>query len=303
MVYELAEGLPETELELLQEKGASALIVTDSREALLLLKELGFGDEWELLLSDVYFCKVEAEQDYYCGSFAIPNAVDVLGSRYRLIFFINKQYVFLISEDGYGKRLTEHLRGRKINSQTSTEKVLSMILADMIAKDTVLLEKFERELMDMEEEALRRQTELFLMHMTRVRKQLLILRGYYEQLMEVGRELEENENELFAKKQLKYFGTISDRAERLLQRCVHLIDYAGQVKDVYQGKVDERQNRNMQYLTVVSTIFFPLTLITGWYGMNFENMPELAHGYPYVAVISILVVIVCICIFKKKKII
>ena len=303
MVYELTAGLPEADLELLQQKNATALIVTDSREALLLLKELGFGEEWELLLTDVYFCKVEAEQDYFCGSLAIPNAVDLLGSRYRLLFFINKQYVLLVSEDGYGKRIAEHLRNRKMSSQTSTEKVLAMILADIIAKDNVMLEKFERELMEMEEEAMRRQTELFLKHMIRVRKQLLILRGYYEQLMEVGRELEENENDLFAKKQLKYFGSISDRAERLLHRCIHLIDYAGQVKEVYQGKVDERQNRNMQYLTVVSTIFFPLTLITGWYGMNFENMPELAHGYPYVAIISVLVVIVCIWIFKKKKII
>ena len=303
MVYELTAGLPEADLELLQQKNAAALIVTDSREALLLLKELGFGEEWEMLLTDVYFCKVEAEQDYFCGSLAIPNAVDLLGSRYRLLFFINKQYVLLVSEDGYGKRIAEHLRNRKMSSQTSTEKVLAMILADIIAKDNVMLEKFERELMEMEEEAMRRQTELFLKHMIRVRKQLLILRGYYEQLMEVGRELEENENDLFAKKQLKYFGSISDRAERLLHRCIHLIDYAGQVKEVYQGKVDERQNRNMQYLTVVSTIFFPLTLITGWYGMNFENMPELAHGYPYVAVISVLVVIVCIWIFKKKKII
>lgn len=303
MVFEITTGLPETELERLKERQTSALIVTDSREALLLLKELDFGEEWDLLLSDVYFCKVEAEQDFFCGSLAIPNAVDLLGSRYRLLFFINKQYVLLVSEDGYGKRLAEHLRSRKLSSQTTTEKLLSMILADIIAKDNVILEKFERELMEMEEEAMRRQTDLFLKHMIRVRKQLLILRGYYEQFMEVCRELEENENDLFAKKQLKYFGNISDRAERLLHRCIHLIDYAGQVKDVYQGQVDARQNRNMQYLTVVSTIFFPLTLITGWYGMNFENMPELEHGYPYVAVISVLVVIVCIWIFKKKKII
>ena len=195
-----------------------------------------------MLLTDVYFCKVEAEQDYFCGSLAIPNAVDLLGSRYRLLFFINKQYVLLVSEDGYGKRIAEHLRNRKMSSQTSTEKVLAMILADIIAKDNVMLEKFERELMEMEEEAMRRQTELFLKHMIRVRKQLLILRGYYEQLMEVGRELEENENDLFAKKQLKYFGSISDRAERLLHRCIHLIDYAGQALGVLLQKFAHRGN-------------------------------------------------------------
>ncbi|MEY8333659.1 CorA family divalent cation transporter [Lachnospiraceae bacterium 47-T17] len=303
MVYELTEGLPEADLEQLQKRREDALIVTDSREAMLLLGELGFDVCLELLMKDIYFCKVEAEQDYFCGSLIIPNEQELLGERYRLLFFINKSDLLLVSEDGYAKRVVERLRERRLSCDLSSEKLLYMFLAEVIAGDSVLLERFESELMEMEEQALRRQNVYFLERMLRVRKQLLILRGYYEQLMEVGRELEENENELFSASQLKYFGTVGDRAERLLHRCMHLIDYAGQVKEVYQSQVDERQNRNMQYLTVVSTIFFPLTLITGWYGMNFENMPELENGYPYVAGISVLVVLVCIWIFKRKKII
>lgn len=303
MVYELTEGLPEADLEQLQKRREDALIVTDSREAMLLLGELGFDVCLELLMKDIYFCKVEAEQDYFCGSLIIPNEQELLGERYRLLFFINKSDLLLVSEGGYAKRVVERLRERRLSCDLSSEKLLYMFLAEVIAGDSVLLERFESELMEMEEQALRRQNVYFLERMLRVRKQLLILRGYYEQLMEVGRELEENENELFSASQLKYFGTVGDRAERLLHRCMHLIDYAGQVKEVYQSQVDERQNRNMQYLTVVSTIFFPLTLITGWYGMNFENMPELENGYPYVAGISVLVVLVCIWIFKRKKII
>ncbi len=303
MVYELTEGLPEADLEQLQKRREDALIVTDSREAMLLLGELGFDVCLELLMKDIYFCKVEAEQDYFCGSLIIPNEQELLGERYRLLFFINKSDLLLVSEDGYAKRVVERLRERRLSCDLSSEKLLYMFLAEVIAGDSVLLERFESELMEMEEQALRRQNVYFLERMLRVRKQLLILRGSYEQLMEVGRELEENENELFSASQLKYFGTVGDRAERLLHRCMHLIDYAGQVKEVYQSQVDERQNRNMQYLTVVSTIFFPLTLITGWYGMNFENMPELENGYPYVAGISVLVVLVCIWIFKRKKII
>lgn len=57
----------------------------------------------------------------------------------------------------------------------------------------------------------------------------------------------------------------------------------------------------MQFLTVISTIFFPLTLITGWYGMNFQNMPELKTGYPGVIILSLTVVILCVAYFKKKK--
>ena len=87
-----------------------------------------------------------------------------------------------------------------------------------------------------------------------------------------------------------------------MNKTSHLLEYAGQVNDAYQAKVDAKQNSNMQFLTIVSTFFFPLTLITGWYGMNFQNMPELKSGYSGVILLSIIVIIICIIIFKIKKI-
>lgn len=117
----------------------------------------------------------------------------------------------------------------------------------------------------------------------------------------MGKELEQDENKLFDKKQRKYFGTIFDRADRLMDRTSYLLEYAQQVRDSYQSRVDAEQNSNMAFLTAISTIFFPLTLITGWYGMNFENMPELENGYPRIILLSIAVVIICVIIFKRKK--
>ena len=170
-------------------------------------------------------------------------------------------------------------------------------------RDTEVLEKFERELFNLEDSlmhyGLRNDFQNSLMP---VRKRLLTLRGYYDQLSELGKSLEEDENHFFTKKQVKYFGTLTDRAERLMGKTIHLIDYAQQVKDVYQSRVDARQNENMQFLTMISTIFFPLTLITGWYGMNFRNMPELESGYPYIKILSVAVAVICIIIFKRKKI-
>lgn len=74
------------------------------------------------------------------------------------------------------------------------------------------------------------------------------------------------------------------------------------MRDAYQSLVDAKQNDNMKFLTIMSTIIFPLTLITGWYGMNFENMPELKTGYPVIILVSIVVVLFCLVLFKKKKI-
>ena len=156
------------------------------------------------------------------------------------------------------------------------------------------------QIMHMEENVADGKTEGFQNEIGPIRRELLTLRGYYDELMDMGKDLEENENGFFARKQLKYFGTIADRADRLMGRTAYLLEYAQQVRDAYQTQADAVQNKNMQFLTVVSTIFFPLTLITGWYGMNFQNMPELRQGYPGVILLSLVVVAGCILFFKKK---
>ena len=136
-----------------------------------------------------------------------------------------------------------------------------------------------------------------------IRRELLNLRSYYDEIMDLGKELEENENGIFLERHLKYFGTLTDRADRLMSKKQHLLEYAQQVKEAYQSQIAARQNNNMQFLTVISTIFFPLTLITGWFGMNFYDMPGLKSGYYSVCVLSVVVVVVSLHFFKKKKII
>ena len=93
------------------------------------------------------------------------------------------------------------------------------------------------------------------------------------------------------------------RVERL-QNHVHLLrENVLQIRELYQSMQDARQNKIMVVITIVTTIFLPLTLITGWYGMNFVYMPELQWRYGYFAVImiSLIIVIAEIIYFKKKK--
>ena len=82
-----------------------------------------------------------------------------------------------------------------------------------------------------------------------------------------------------------------------------LREYASQVSSEYQAQVDLGQNRIMKLLTIVTTIFMPLSLIAGWYGMNFVGMPELTwkYGYPVVVVVSIVTVGISLWVCKKKK--
>ena len=80
-------------------------------------------------------------------------------------------------------------------------------------------------------------------------------------------------------------------------------EYCLQVRELFQAELDIRQNRIMKILTIVTTVFLPLSLVAGWYGMNFTGMPELswAYGYPAVIVGSAVIVLLTLWIMKKKK--
>ena len=75
------------------------------------------------------------------------------------------------------------------------------------------------------------------------------------------------------------------------------------MREAYQSQIDIEQNELMKLFTVVTVIFQPLTLLVGWYGMNFSGMPELAwkYGYPVFIIVSAVIVLILILYFKKKK--
>lgn len=118
-------------------------------------------------------------------------------------------------------------------------------------------------------------------------------------------ELAENENEIFTEEELTIINLLSKRVERYGANIRILREYSNQLRESYQAQLDLHLNKIMKIFTVVTTIFLPLTLVVGWYGMNFTHMPELSWEYGYITVIilSIAIVVLGLCWFKKKKLI
>ena len=87
------------------------------------------------------------------------------------------------------------------------------------------------------------------------------------------------------------------RASRSLRESV------AQLREAYQSQLSIQQNDLMKIFTVVTAVFLPLTLLVGWYGMNFVGMPELhwKYGYPAVILVSVGIVAALVIYFKKKK--
>ena len=155
----------------------------------------------------------------------------------------------------------------------------------------------------MESDILKETKEVTFEHVYDLRNEIRDLRVHYEQLLDFSQELEENENNFFKNENLRYFRLYTSRIERLRDAAIAVSDHATQIPDIYKAHLELRQNRIMTVLTVVTTIFMPLTLIVGWYGMNFLYMPELGFrwAYPAVFVVSVMIVILSILFFKKKK--
>ncbi len=248
--------------------------------------------------------KAEVNYDSLTGTFAVPDRQDLMESDHDFAFAMDERGIVLIDEEGYARKLVRHLYHTKKWRIPSLERFLYDFLESMIKGDSALLESLEDELSRTEDMILAGKASVeVLSRIADIRGDLLTLRTHYEQLIDLGQELAENENEFFQDNNIRYFDMFTARVHRLLDIVTTLRDYTVQVRELYQSQLAVKQNNTMTILTVVTTIFMPLTLIVGWYGMNFRYMPELDSpwGYPLVIVASLVIVIGSLIFFKMKK--
>ncbi len=185
----------------------------------------------------------------------------------------------------------------------SNEKALYLFFVALLAGEAKQLENYETVISNAEDSALRNTRRDYLNKIRDFRKELLRLKRYYEELNTITDFLTANDNEMFSKDGVRHFAIVHNRVTHFLGCVASLRDYVTQMREACQSQIEIEQNKLMKIFTVVATIFLPLTLIVGWYGMNFEYMPELSwkYGYLFVIVISVVLCICLICWFKHKR--
>ena len=300
-IYIMGETLLEVEDPSQADLSAPCVYLTNSVGARQALASAGINYDGEINVNEVAFCKVEIQQECLYGSLNVPKMVDIMGGKYKIMFFVNKKNIVIVDDDEYSGRLIRRIQLRSRHQADSKERFIYNFISTIIGRDQIFLSTYERKLMDMSERVTDDDVQGLQSEIVPMRNELLTLQEYYDEVRDMGKELEENENHFFDVSHLHYFGTIYDRADRLMNKTRLLLEYAREIQDDYQTNITARQNNNMQFLTIISMIFMPLTLITSWYGMNFENMPELSGGYPVIIVASIVIVLATIFFFKKNK--
>ena len=285
------EGIIETDRKGFEENSGGVGIFDEEEWSM----ELKLKEKFSLSRDEekVFFCKMETYASYLFGLFHVPIKKKERRSFDFAVYILTDRLIF-IEEDSRIKEMIDLIRRRVGEGHYSMGEFLSDFFMTLVEEDILYLASLEREIAEMEEMVLQGKTEHFHYRMLSIKKEISRLYCYYCQMTDVG--------DVLSVKQ-RICSNFLDRVDRIKQEAQSLREYAMQVQDVYQSEISIHQNNIMKFLTVVTTIFLPLTLIAGWYGMNFYNMPELTwkYGYPVVSAISLLVIIVSLWFFNKKK--
>lgn len=248
-------------------------------------------------------CKADMLKDCVIGTLLIPDRQFLQENCLSLTFYLKKDLLILVDDASHMDTLVQLLKDGNLLSSRNLAEFFCQLLGQITNEDSLFLQNMERKMGEVEEQISHADPKKICSTLLHTRKDLLILHSYYQQLLDLCESLEENSNHFFTEEECQSFSIYSSRIERLYNQAQMLREYALQIREMYQTEADIRQNHTMQILTVVTTIFLPLSLITGWYGMNFKYMPELdkANGYFILIGICAIIVITEIWLFYKNK--
>lgn len=184
-----------------------------------------------------------------------------------------------------------------------------LVLDDIVDQYTPMLDAFDREIDQLEEEVFRRPSRRTLLSILAMKRKIFGLRRITMYQREMVYRLSRGEFELISQEEIAYYRNVYDHMVRATELAESYRDTMTSLLDAYMSMSSNRMNEVMKVLTMFSTFFLPLSFIAGVYGMNFDtsvspfNMPELhwVYGYPFALGLMALVGIGLWVFFRNKK--
>lgn len=190
-------------------------------------------------------------------------------------------------------------RIRKMGPDYLTYALLDCIIDNYF----IIIEKISDQLEELQDILISNPHPEILHSIHRLKKDIIVLRRSIWPLREIISNIERDESKLIKKSTNIYFRDIYDHTIQVMDTIETSRDILSSMLDIYLSSISNRMNEIMKVLTIIATIFIPLTFIAGVYGMNFENMPELDWNYGYfiILVFMLTIFISMLLFFKKKK--
>jgi len=220
----------------------------------------------------------------------------ILGSNFLISFQEDKGDVF--------DQVRQRIRSGKGKIRKMGTDYLCYALIDAVVDNYfVILEKKGEEIESIEDDVIDNPSPKLLNTISRLKSQLIVLRRSVWPLREVISGLQRRESKLIKKSTEIYLRDVYDHTVRIIETIETYRDMVSGMIDIHISSVSNKMNEVMKVLTIIATIFIPLTFIVGIYGMNFNYMPELGWkpGYFMVWGVMLAVGIFMVFYFRRKK--
>lgn len=225
----------------------------------------------------------------------------------QLSLILGKGYVLTFQEGIHGdvfEPVRERLRTGKGKLRSLGADYLVYTLLDAVVdRYFTVLERFGERLITIEEDVALHPNPRTLVQLNDLKKEVIYLRKSIWPLREVLSFLERDDTPLISNATSLFLRDVHDHAVQTIDTVETFRDLLSGMLDLYLSSISNRTNEIMKFLTIIGTIFIPLTFIVGLYGMNFKYIPELEWRYGYFGVLAIMLLITLgmIKYFKHRK--
>ena len=279
-----------------------------------LLKQ--FGESFAvhpLVLSDIvntdHRPKMEDYQDYLYFVIKMLSfdeiKKEILSEQVSIILTSNCVISFQEREGDVFEPIRDRIRNNKGRIRQMGSDYLAYLLLDAVIEHYfVILEKLGDLIEPLEDRLLNDPAEQSnIKEIYKLKHESLFLRKSIWPLREVTNNFQKIETSLINNSTRVFLRDLYDHTVQIIDTIETMRDMLSGMIDLYLSSVSNKMNEVMKVLTIIGSIFIPLTFLAGIYGMNFKFMPELEWKWGYYSLISLMVVlvIVMVCFFKKKK--
>lgn len=253
-------------------------------------------DDYFVLIMKIFYPNPDKSEDSLDG---------ILQQQVCLILGSNFILTFLERETDYFNDITTAIRNNVLKIRTrQTDYLLSVLLNSIIANYISTITTIDDALEDLEEELLAISNGRDIgIEIQSLRQQYMLMKKAILPLKDQYVKLLRAENQLIHKASRAFFNDVNDHLQLVLQTIDICRETLSSLVDLYISNNDLRMNDIMKRLTIVSTIFIPLTFLVGVWGMNFKWMPELGwhYGYLYAWGVMIVTGVIIYLFFRRKK--
>ncbi|MFD2443274.1 magnesium/cobalt transporter CorA [Bacillus sp. CGMCC 1.16607] len=233
-------------------------------------------------------------QSINSGTFEKEEVNFFLGENYIVTFHQNQS----IEMDDVWQRLILS----KSSKNWDPAHVLYYVLDKIVDNYFPLVYQIEDTLNEIDDNSNQKSMEALLDHLFETRHHLLILRHTISPMRDLAYRMLNSQRLTAIVHKKEYFSDIYDHLLKLMEMIEASRELTTDIRDSYLSLNSHETNRVMKVLTIITTIFMPLTFIAGLYGMNFKHMPELAWKYGYFGTLIIMLIIaITMFIWFKKK--